>query len=62
MFKAHNDWLQRISAQLAVESIDYANLDKLLAQYESAIVSHVKHFAVIEGETRAQRRAVERNA
>jgi len=58
MIKTQNDWLQSISVQLSADSKNYEVLDKLLLGYESAIASQLNHFSVVEGETRAERRAV----
>lgn len=57
-FKYYNNWLMAISAQCSSNNPDYNQINQLITSYEMAMAAELKHFAAIEGETKAERRAV----
>jgi uncharacterized damage-inducible protein DinB len=60
MLKVHHKWLHDIEEQLNSADRDYAHIDNILVSYENALTAQANHFALIEGETRRERRAIKK--
>lgn len=57
--KVHLYWLSRIERLLQVNTVDIVLLQELLDGYEKALQVQVDHFALVEGETKHEKKSVE---
>jgi excinuclease ABC subunit A len=55
-------WLQRISAVLYADDVDFTRVKDLLILYEGDLAHHLNHFAVIEGDERHLRKIRKRKS
>lgn len=58
VFNYHNDWLAIISPLCELHSSHYNEIRQLIISYENEMAGQLRYFSAIEGETKAQRRAV----